>query len=125
MDQITQKARQLFKQWGRQGGKTRAKRLSPHKRSIIALNAARSRWREQKPSAILSFPSIRLEGARQNDPAYLEEILSDGIWKDWKEIYRIISDRPFGGTSVALEKVCSSVKIYGVTCLWKGLLRQI
>ncbi len=75
------------------------------------------------PSSFM--PSIRLEEPSLNDPVYLEEILSEGAWKDWRALYRFVADKPFGSVACALEKVCASVDIYGAVELWSGILRSL
>lgn len=121
MKEISKNAKSLFEQWGQKGGRARARRLSSHKRSEIAVHAARARWNERDLNPAF-LPSVRLRNAQLEDPAYLEEILSEGTWKDWQRLYEAIADRPFGATAEALEKTCSAVEIYGATALWKGLL---
>ncbi len=125
MGQISRKTQQLFEQWGQRGGRARARSLSSHERVVIAANAARTRWNKQNATSPVFLSSVRLEKAELNNPVYLEEVLSDGTWEDWKRLYQIISDRPFGDTAVVVEKVCSSVKMYGVAALWQGILRSI
>lgn len=125
MKQLTEKAKQLFKQWGQNGGKLRARRLLPHERSAIAATAARARWNKEHSSISPLMQSVRLEDAKINDPVYLEEILLYGTWQDWQKIYKIISDHPFGDTANAMVKVCAHAKIYGTTSLWKGIMRSL
>lgn len=43
--QLNEKARNLFRQWGREGGKKRAERLSKSQQSEIARKAALARWK--------------------------------------------------------------------------------
>jgi hypothetical protein len=38
----------LFREWGRQGGRERAKRLSPETRRRIARKAVQARWKAEK-----------------------------------------------------------------------------
>lgn len=71
------------------------------------------------------MPSVRLKSTELNDPVYIEEILSDGTWENWRRLYQIILNYPFGNTSVMVEKVCSSVKMYGVSTLWQGILHLV
>ncbi len=125
MKKISQNTRKLFERWGKRGGEARSKKLSSHERSVIASKAARSRWKNDQRTSTPALPSIRLENADINDPVYLEELFSEGTLADWKDIYRIVSDRPFGETASAVEKVCSSVRIYGITKLWQGILRTV
>ena len=124
MRHTPQKYRPFFEACGRRGGLQRARRLSSLERSAIAARAANARWGKwsshSKPLA-----SVRLNQPRWNDPTYIEELLSDGSLADWREIYLRISDKPFGPTATALERVLSSTEIYGVTALWKGILKMI
>lgn len=118
MHPISPKTRKLFEEWGRSGGRKRARRLAASERRRISERAAHARW-----GAAHSFlSSVRLENPKLSDPTYLEEILSYGTWKEWHGIYWSITNKPFGAEAAALEKVCSSVKIYGAGALWKGLL---
>ncbi len=115
---------QTFKQWGRQGGKARARKLSAVQRSRIASHAARARWqRHTQPSATRS--SIRLQECDWSDPVYVEEILADGALADWKTLYHQIDDYPFGSTAAALERTLHATSMYGVTALWRGILQQL
>jgi len=68
------------------------------------------------------MPSVRLERASWDNPVYLEEVLSYGALREWKELRRKIADHPFGAEARALEKVLAATDIYGVTSLWKGIL---
>lgn len=68
--------------------------------------------------------SVRLENPSLDDPAYLEEVLLEGSLNDWKQIYKEISDRPFGTTAEALKRVLSSTHYYGVTPLWSRILEN-
>lgn len=92
---------------------------------MIASGAARARWSKRRPSPSASFSSVRFINAGLDDPAYLEELLSEGTWEDWRELYQVISDRPFGDVAAAVGKVCSSAKMYGVSALWRGILRSV
>ncbi|OGQ67075.1 MAG: hypothetical protein A3F89_03030 [Deltaproteobacteria bacterium RIFCSPLOWO2_12_FULL_50_11] len=118
MGRFSGKTQQLFKKWGQSGGRARAKKLSSRELSLIAARAARTRWG-------VSLPSIRMENSQMDDPVYIEEILSDGLWKDWQNLYQIIADHPFGDTAAAVEKVCDHANIYGATALWKGILYSL
>lgn len=113
-----------FVQWGRHGGRVRARRLAPSRRSAIAANAARARWRAP-PSLSPSLPSVRLQETDWQDPVYLQEVLADGSLSDWRMLHRFIAERPFGATAQALERVLTAEKMYGVTPLWGALLRQV
>ena len=123
MQRLSEPARRLFVQYGQRGGRTRARRLGPSRRSAIAARAARARW--QKQSQNPSMISVRLAAADWADPVYLAEILSEGTLSDWRVLYRRAADRPFGTTSQALTKVLHAESIYGVTPLWRGILRRI
>ena len=111
-----------FQKWGKQGGKIRARQLSAERRRAIAVQGAQARWGKE---ATLLPPSIRLSKLEWNNPVYLEEILSEGSLEAWRELYRQLYDQPFGPTALALKKVLVSTKIYGITSLWKGLLKQV
>ena len=120
----TPKATQtLFKKWGKEGGKTRAKGLSAARRRLIASQAARARWGKTEPASPMS--SIRLDNPSLKDPVYLEEILAEGGLDEWRQLYHQIADHPFGETAHALQKVVGSVEIYGATKLWKSLLNHL
>lgn len=71
------------------------------------------------------MPSVRLQGAPWDNPAYLEEVLLYGSVDDWKELYRIITDHPFGAEALALEKVLDATEIYGATHLWRGIFNHL
>ncbi|MBI2981120.1 MAG: hypothetical protein HYY44_02270 [Deltaproteobacteria bacterium] len=119
------KSRRFFEDCGRQGGRRRARLLSPSKRSAIAKQAAAARWgRIPSSTPSKSMPSVRLDDPQFDDPVYLAELLEEGSLSHWREIYQRITDQPFGPTADALEKVLSSHKIYGVTPLWEGILRE-
>lgn len=72
-----------------------------------------------------SMPSVRLKESLWKYPVYLEEVLSHGRLRDWKDLRRMIADRPFGAEAIALEKVLYSVDIYGTVSLWKGILGHL
>lgn len=114
-----------FKEWGQQGGRKRALRLSPVKRSLIASRAARMRWKKSSKSPDSLYQSVRLYDFSLEDPVYLQEILSEGTMDDWKKIHDSIVDKPFGSVAKALDKVLSAEKIYGVTPLWRGILKNL
>jgi hypothetical protein len=116
MGTISKKAAEAFRQWGRNGGKKRAQRLSVSRRKAISVHAARKRW---------GRASVRLERPLWDDPVYLEEILSFGGLSEWKELHRIIADRPFGAEADALKRVLDGTHVYGATPLWKGVLRHL
>lgn len=69
--------------------------------------------------------SVRLRGALWGNPVYLEEVLSHGSLRDWKELRRRIADHPFGAEAGALEKVLNAISIYGTISLWKGILGNL
>lgn len=115
---ISRKNRRFFEACGRLGGFERALRLAPAKRTAIASKAAKARWGK-------GYASIRLHNPRLEEAVFLEELLSEGSLSQWEQIYRKIADQPFGPTAEALEKVLSSTEIYGVTPLWKGILRTL
>lgn len=121
MAPISKNARQAFADWGKKGGRARARNVTPAKRAAIAALAARSRWGRAKEPAP---ESIRLQSVRWDDPVWLEEVLSEGSTQNWKLLYHRIADHPFGETAAALAKVLGSVQIYGITPLWKGLLKR-
>lgn len=114
----------LFEQWGRKGGRKRARRLSAMERSAIASKAAKVRWGQNKP-AVKPISSVRINKPEMDDPVYVEELVSEGSLEDWRRMYRQIADQPFGPTAAALEKVLSSTQIYGVGPLWQGILRTL
>ena len=124
MNPVSKTTMLAFKQWGKMGGKRRAKNLSPLARQSISRYAALARWRSRKIS-IVSMSSVRLRESLWTDPVYLEEILSDGTLRDWKELRRKISDRPFGPEAIALERVLYATAIYGTTSLWKQILAHL
>ena len=69
--------------------------------------------------------SVRLDGIRWDDPVYLGEIVNEGGPKEWSLLHQKVADRPFGAEAVALLKVLSSEEVYGVTPLWKGIVRRL
>ena len=121
MKPFSKTMRGMFKKWGSEGGKKRGKSLSPAHRSWIASRAACARWGGD-PSSRLK--SVRLLEPRWDEPVFIEEILSDGGLPEWRELYRRITNFPFGETANALEKVVHSVDIYGATNLWRSLLKN-
>lgn len=125
MGKLSPQIQKAFANWGRNGGKLRAKRLSSAMRSQIASQAARARWKTPSASPITAHPSVRLRQANWANPVYLEEILSDGNIADWRVLYHRVADFPFGETADALARVLSASHIYGVTPLWQGLLRSV
>ena len=112
--------RQFFRESGRRGGRSRANKLSPERRSEIAARAARARWKVPR----LGWESVRFKAPDLTNPAYLEEILLEGSLRDWRPIYEEIADRPFGDIAQALERVLVSSSHYGVIPLWTGILRN-
>lgn len=124
MAKLSRAVRRSFTQWGQRGGKARARRLDPARRSSIAAQAARSRWQRHAP-APTSMPSIRLRAIDWEDPVYVEEVLVDGSLHDWGQLYQRIANHPFGPTAVALQQVLAHGEGYGVIPLWHGLLRQV
>lgn len=124
MKPVSTKTLQVFKQWGKEGGEKRAKNLSSSARQAISSHAAQLRWSRKKEGAI-SMPSVRLQEPAWDDPVYLEEVLSHGSLRDWKELRRRIADRPFGSEAGALEKVLNTASIYGTISLWKGILGNL
>lgn len=121
MDTSPKSHRRFFEECGRRGGLKRANHLSPEKRSAIASRAAHARWKSDANHSQL-MSSVRFDHPRLDDPAYLEEVLSEGSLKDWSQIYQKIADQPFGATAQTLEKVLSSTYSYGATPLWRGIL---
>ena len=114
----------MFKRWGKKGGKKRAQKLSASKRRAISKHAAQMRWNRQGKNKTL-MSSVRLKEAFWEDPVYLEEVLSYGGLNEWKELRRMVADRPFGAEAAALEKVLDATEIYGTTFLWKGILKSL
>lgn len=87
----------------------------------MASHAARIRWgKPERPTK--SMPSVRLQAAGWGDPVYLEEILIQGGVEEWRHLYHLIAEHPFGETAKALEKVVTFSHIYGASNLWKSLL---
>lgn len=125
MQRLSEPARRLFAQCGQRGGRIRARHLAPSRRAAIAAQAARVRW--QKPlSETPSMTSVRLATANWEDPVYLAEVLTEGTLSDWRALYHRAANYPFGATSQALAKVLHEGEtIYGVTPLWRGILRRI
>lgn len=124
MGKLSPQIQKAFARWGRSGGQLRAKRLSSSERSLIASKAARARW-ATNPAPSAEHPSVRLQQADWANPVYLEEILSDGSVSDWRALYRRVIDFPFGDTASALSRVLNASMIYGVTPLWRGILRTL
>jgi hypothetical protein len=124
MARMSSKMLRFFKRCGQRGGKLRKERLTPSRRSIIATCAAYARWKKPAIDSS-SHTSVRLVKADWNDPSYIEEILSDGTLKDWRELYLRIADQPFGTTVKALENVLGSLEIYGIISLWKQILGNV
>lgn len=124
MKPISKKALQAFKRWGEAGGAKRAQNLSSSKRRAISRHAAKMRWGGTKTNEPF-LPSVRLKESLWRDPVYLEEVLSHGSLRDWKELRRMIADHPFGTEAAALEKVLLGANIYGTVPLWRGILGQL
>lgn len=114
-----------FKEWGQQGGKKRANLLSAVKRSAIAARAAQVRWRKSTLEPDSVPQSVRLYHPSFEDPVYIQEILLEGTFDDWQRLYVCLADKPFGAVAQALDKVLLSEKIYGVTPLWQGILKNL
>src|SRR3989338_627476 len=110
MKTIPKASQAMFRTWGKQGGDARKRRLSPGRLRSIASQAARARWGVGASGPSMS--SVRLETPSWNDPVYLEEILSEGSLREWRQLYRRIGDHPFGETTSALGRVLNSVEIY-------------
>lgn len=111
----------VSRDWGARGGHTRAKRLSPMQRSLIARQGAHARW--QRPAnAHKAMPSVRLHSPDWANPVYVEEVLAEGTLHDWRQLYQHIREFPFGATATALECVLRATALYGVTPLWRGVL---
>lgn len=106
---------------GRRGGLARAQRLSAIERRAIASKAANARWK-MGADGLERLTSIRLDHPRLDDPVFLEEVLLEGSLAQWRIIYEEISEHPYGPTAVALEKVLSSIEVYGIVPLWRGIL---
>jgi hypothetical protein len=116
--------KKLFENFGRMGGRIRARNLSPARRSEIAASAAQIRWKNAGAHQLL-MPSVRFAAPSLYEPAYLEEVLLDGSLRDWRRIIEEISDHPFGPLASALERVLASNHHYGVTPLWSAILRRV
>ncbi len=121
MKKLSIKTREYFENWGRQGGEKRTARLSAGRRSLIASHAAWIRWGKQEKTHEM-MPSVRLQVASWTDPVYLEEILAEGRIEEWRYLYHLIAEHPFGETSRSLEKVVISAHVYGASNLWHSLL---
>ncbi|HBF11946.1 MAG TPA: hypothetical protein DDW49_00920, partial [Deltaproteobacteria bacterium] len=113
MAHLSKQVKDRFQQWGKQGGKARAARLSAKHRLAIAAKAAQARW-GKSASTLSVHTSTRLSQSGWDDPVYLEEILSEGSLAAWGELYQKVSEHPFGPSAEALEKVLGSTEIYGV-----------
>lgn len=123
MKYVPSKALQAFQQWGKEGGTKRARNLSVSKRRMISRHAARIRWNRATTSDE-ALPSVRLDKSLWDNPVYLEEVLSYGTLREWRELYRRIADHPFGPEAHALGKVLSATHTYGTTPLWTWMLKQ-
>lgn len=124
MRALSLKNRALFVDWGRRGGRKRARRLSLFKRSEIASRAAKARWQKSTPVSG-PFLSVRLVTTELHHPTYLEEILTEGTLDHWSTLYQNILDQPFGEVAKTLEIVLSSTRMYGITPLWGGILKRV
>lgn len=124
MGKPLKKYKNFFAECGRRGGLKRARHLSSTQRSLIAARAATVRW-GKKTDAEDALSSVRLTAPDMTDPAFLEELLSEGALKQWQQLYCKIADRPYGVEAAALENVLSATKIYGITPLWRGILRHV
>lgn len=122
MKGLSPRGRDFFRKCGRRGGRIRARRLAPARRSAIAARAAGVRWDRE---ALALMQSVRLDRSLLEDPVYLEELLQEGSLSDWRTVYRELADRPFGPTARALQQVLASTHTYGVTPLWQGILRTV
>lgn len=123
MKPVSKKTLKAFQEWGKGGGKKRAKNLSFSRRRAIARHAAQVRWGLQDRGET-PMPSVRLKETLWEDPVYLEEVLSHGNLRDWKELRRRIADRPFGAEAIALENVLNATHVYGIVPLWRGILNH-
>ena len=121
---ISKRALDTFKAWGKRGGKKRAQNLSSSRRRSISKHAACVRWASRKETET-SMSSVRLKKALWEEPVYIEEILTFGGVGEWRELHRIVKDRPFGVEAIALGKVIHETNIYGTTVLWRGILKYL
>lgn len=101
----------------------RKRSLSGLERTLIAKKAAQARWGKGFDSQEGSWSSVRVNQSNLSHPVFLEELLMEGSLDDWRVLYLEVINRPFGATTLALERVLSSTKIYGVTPLWTGILK--
>ncbi|MBI4211047.1 MAG: hypothetical protein HY540_00270 [Deltaproteobacteria bacterium] len=118
----TSSQRRFFQEAGRKGGLKRSRRLSAATRTHIASQAAKARWKKQEDDT--SLASIRFDDPQLESPAFLEELLSEGSWREWRVLHEAIKERPFGTVALSLGNVLASTKIYGVTHLWKNFLKR-
>jgi hypothetical protein len=121
MVKMSKTVRGVFQKWGQEGGEKRARLLPASRKKAIASKAARARWKTKSPF----LKSVRLEQPRFDDPVYLEEILENARLREWKHLYHEVSEYPFGPTADALLKVLTAINIYGVTNLWKSILKNL
>lgn len=122
MSELPQQARNFFVKAGQRGGFKRARRLTASQRYQIASKAAQARW--QKSSIQDSAAaSVRLDAPAWHDPVYLEEVLSEGALTQWRILYQKVCDHPFGEVAQALTLVLAHVHEYGISPLWKGIMR--
>jgi len=124
MQKLSLEIRSLFGRFGQMGGERRAKSLDAARRSAIARLAARARW-GKSPLTDPPLSSVRLEQPRWENPVYLSEVLTEGSLADWRGLYQVLAEYPFGPVALALEKVLQQEPIYGVTPLWQGILRGV
>jgi hypothetical protein len=124
MKGVSKKALQVFRAWGKNGGKKRAENLSRAARQMIARRAAQTRWGKVNRNGS-KMASVRFQKMPWQEPAYLEEVLDFGSLTDWRELKRRIFDHPFGPEAQSLERVLSATHIYGVTPLWKGIMNEL
>lgn len=123
MPQFSSQTRLLFAHYGRQGGLKRSHSISGLKRALIAQKAAKARWAKPSPVTKQLMPSVRFNESTLSNPTFLEELLEEGSLDDWRILYLEVTNHPFGSTAISLKKVLSSTKIYGITPLWKGILK--
>lgn len=123
MPQFSSQTRLLFASYGRKGGLKRSYALSGLKRTLIAKKAAKTRWSKHSHLIEQIMPSVRFNESTLSNPTFLEELLEEGSLDDWRVLYLEVTNHPFGSTAISLKKVLSSTKIYGITPLWKGILK--
>lgn len=124
MPSLSLSDRSYFAKCGKSGGLKRARRLSASQRTLIAVKAAKTRW-GKKPASPQTFKSIRFDDPQLSNATFIEELLLESSLNDWKLLYHVIVNQPFGPVAQALEQVLSSTPIYGVTPLWRGILKNV